>query len=217
MAAAVAQRGYTTGEIVADGVVHAVGLAAAAVGAGALISTAAAGGGPVAAVAVYVFALIAMLTASAAYSLGGRLRFHEVLRRLDHAAILVMIAGTYTPFTAGALTGLPAIGLTAAVWALAAAGVLLKTVIAPHGLRNLTTLLYLAFGWLGLTAAQPFLAVLSPLVLALLLAGGLVYSLGTIVYTVQGLRYQRAIWHGFVVAGAAIHFCAIYLMVAARA
>ena len=158
-----------------------------------------------------------MLTFSAAYSLGAHLRFHEVLRRLDYAAIFIMIAGTYTPFTAGVLNDGWAIGLTTAVWAIAALGVVLKTAVAPYGLRNVTTLLYIAFGWIGVVAAKPFMAVLSPLVLWLVVAGGLIYTLGTVVYTQQHLPYRRAIWHAFVVAGAAAHFWAIFLIVSARA
>ena len=217
MAAGFAERPFRRSEIVADGIVHAVGLAAAVVGARVLIAAAAVHGASVAAVAVYAGALIAMFVVSAAYSLGGRLRFHDVLRRLDFAAIFIMIAGTYTPFTAGALHGGLAIALTAAVWAIAALGVVLKSALAPRGLRNLTTLLYIAFGWIGVVAAEPFLAVLSPTVLWLVLAGGVIYTLGTIFYTVKRLPYRRAIWHIFVVAGAAAHFWAIFLMVTARA
>lgn len=205
------------GEIVADGIVHAVGLAAAITGAGALIAAAAAHGAALAAVAVYALALIAMLAASAAYSLGFRLRFHEILRRLDHAGIFVMIAGSYTPFTVGALTGGWAIGLTAAVWTIAALGVLMKTVLAPHGLRGLTTFLYIAFGWVGVVAAGPFLAALSPPVLRLIVAGGAIYTLGTAFHVPLRLPYRRAIWHGFVIAGAAAHFYAIFLMVTSSA
>ena len=206
MTAKITEYPHGRGEIVADGIVHAVGLAAAIAGAGVLIAAAVAHGTSVAAVAVYAFALIAMLIFSAAYSLGAHLRFHEVLRRLDYAAIFVMIAGTYTPFTAGVLIGGWAVGLTAAVWAIAALGVVLKTVLAPHGLRNVTTLLYIAFGWIGVVAAQPFMAALSPPVLWLVVAGGVIYTLGTVVYTLQHLPYRRAIWHAFVVAGAAAHF-----------
>ena len=205
------------GEVVADGIVHAVGLAAAVVGARVLISAAVLHGTSVAAVTIYAFALIAMLAVSAAYSLGSRLRFHEVLRRLDYAAIFIMIAGTYTPFTAGVLSGGWAIGLTTAVWAIAVLGVVLKTAVAPHGLRNVTTLLYIAFGWVGVLAARPFLAVLSPTVLWLVVAGGVIYTLGTVVYTQQQLPYRRAIWHAFVIAGAAADFTAIFLIVSSRA
>ena len=205
------------GEAVADGIVHAVGLAAAVVGARVLIAAAVLHGTSVAAVAVYAFALITMLAVSAAYSLGSRLRFHEVLRRLDYAAIFIMIAGTYTPFTAGVLSDGWAIGLTTAVWAIAVLGVVLKTLLAPHGLRNVTTLLYIAFGWMGVLAARPFLAVLSPTVLWLVVAGGVIYTLGTVVYTLQQLPYRRAIWHAFVIAGAAAHFTAIFLIVSSRA
>jgi hemolysin III len=217
MAAGTQGRRHSRGEIVADGIVHGIGLGAATAGAGALITVAVFRGASVAAIAIYVAGLLAMLAASAAYNLGFRLRFHEALRRLDHAAIFIMIASTYTPFTAGVLTGGWAIGLTAAVWAVAALGVLLKTVLAPHGLRGVTTLLYIAFGWIGVIAAQPFLAALSPLVLWLVVAGGITYTLGTIVFTLQNLPYQRAIWHGFVVVGAAIHFCAVFAMITASA
>ena len=217
MAAGTKERPHRRGEIVADGLVHAVGLAAAVVGAHALITTVLASGTSVAAVAIYVFGLIAMLAASAAYSFGFRLHFHEVLRRLDHAAIFVMIAATYTPFTAGALHGAWAVGLTSAVWVIAALGVLMKTVLAPYGLRTLTTSLYIAFGWIGLVAVQPFLAALSPLVLWLVVAGGALYTLGTAFHMPLRLPYRRAIWHGFVVAGAAAHFSAIFVMVATRA
>jgi hemolysin III len=217
MTAKITEYPYGRGEVIADGIVHAVGLAAAVVGARVLIAAAVLHGTPVAAVAVYAFALIAMLTFSAAYSLGAHLRFHEVLRRLDYAAIFIMIAGSYTPFTAGVLSDGWAIGLTTAVWAIAALGVVLKTAVAPHGLRNVTTLLYIAFGWIGVVAAGPFMAVLSPLVLWLVVAGGLIYTLGTVVYTQQHLRYRRAIWHAFVVAGAAAHFWAIFLIVSSRA
>jgi hemolysin III len=217
MAADIRGRRDSRGEIVADGIVHAVGLAAATAGAGALIAVAVLRGASVVPAMIYVLALIAMLAASAAYNLGLGFRFREALRRLDHAGIFIMIAGTYTPFTAGVLTGGWAIGLTAAVWAIAALGVLMKTAVAPHGLQGLTTLLYLAFGWVGAVAAQPFLTTLSPLVLWLVLAGGIIYTLGTIFFTLQRLPYRRAIWHGFVVAGAAIHFCAIFVLLAARA
>ena len=217
MAARITEYPHVRGEVVADGIVHAVGLAAAVVGARGLIAAAVLHGTAVAAVAVYAFALIAMLAVSAAYSLGSRLRFHEVLRRLDFAAIFIMIAGTYTPFTAGVLSGGWAIGLTTAVWAIAALGVVLKVVLVPRGRRGLTTLLYIAFGWIGVVAAGPFLAVLSPSVLWLVVAGGVIYTLGTIVFTVQHLPYRRAIWHAFVVAGAAAHFTAIFLMVSSQA
>ncbi len=217
MAAGTRERRARHGEIVADGIVHAVGLVAAVAGAGALITAAVLRGGQVAEAVIYVVGLIAMLAASAAYNLGLHLSFREALRRLDHAAIFVMIAGTYTPFTAGVLHGGWAIGLTATVWAIAALGVLLKTALAPHGLRGLTTLLYIAFGWIGVVAAQPFLATLSPTIVWLVLAGGLVYTLGTVVFTLQRLPYQTAIWHGFVIAGAAVHFCAIFLIVSSQA
>ena len=113
------------------------------------------------AASIYAFGLMAMLGCSAAYSLGGGLRCRELLRRLDHAAIFVMIAGTYTPFTVLALHGALAVTLTAAVWAIAAIGIALK--LLGLGIRPvvLWTGLYVAFGWIGVLAAEPFLATLT--------------------------------------------------------
>ncbi len=209
------ERMHSRGEMVADGIVHAVGLVAGIAGASALVTAAVFRGASPATVSIYGFALIAMFACSAAYNLGVRLRFREMLRRLDHAAIFTMIAGTYTPFTAGVLHGAWAVGLTAAVWGIAGIGIALKLVLAPHGSQPLTTILYIAFGWIGVIAAKPFLAALSPSVLLLVMIGGLVYTAGTIFFALQRLPYQRAIWHAFVVAGAAIHFCAIFDMIAA--
>jgi hemolysin III len=107
--------------------------------------------------------------------------------------------------------------MTIAVWAIAAIGVAVKLLQAPGGSQRLTTLLYIGFGWIGLVAAGPFLSALSAPVPLLIVAGGVVYTSGTIVFSLEKLRYQRAIWHGFVVAGAAIHFWAISAMLASRA
>jgi hemolysin III len=197
-------------------VVHAVGLSAAVVGAVALIAAVAARNGPaeITVAAIYAFALVAMLTCSAAYNLGINLRCREVLRRLDLAAIYVMIAGTYTPFTAVALDGPWAVSLTAAVWVLAALGVAL-TLLRRGCSQALLTGLYLAFGWIGILAARPFLENLAIPVVALLVAGGVIYTAGTIVFSLQRVRYQRAIWHGFVVAAATVHFSAVFGMILA--
>jgi hemolysin III len=203
------------GEFIADGVVHAIGLAAAVAAAATLVAATLFWRSSTAVAAIYAFGLIAMFGCSAGYNLGVRLPFREVWRRLDLAAIFVMIAGTYTPFTVTALSGAWAVGLTAVIWAIAAFGVTMKLVLAPRGSQTVTTLLYIAFGWIGLLAVRPFLEVLSPTVLWMLLAGGLVYTAGTVFFSMEKLRYQRAIWHGFVVAGAAIHFCAIFAMLSA--
>lgn len=209
-------RSPSRGEMTADGIVHVVGLAAAIVGAGVLIAWMAVTSGlaTIVPASIYAFGLIAMLACSAAYNLGVRFRYRELWRRLDHAAIFVMIAGTYTPFTTLALSGWWAIGLTVAVWAIAAVGIVLKLSLKGGRSPLLSALLYIAFGWIGVVAAGPFLASLTPQILALLVTGGAIYTLGTIFHGLQAMPYQRAVWHTFVVAGAALHFSAVFGMMA---
>lgn len=165
--------------------------------------------GQAAAIGVYAGCLVVMLLASAAYNLASPRR-RPLLRRLDHAAIFLMIAGSYTPFTTQRLQGAWAIGMTASVWALALAGAAGK-LFAPGLSKGFWVALYLALGWVALIAARPLLAGVSLAALALLLAGGLVYSLGVIVYLNKSLPFRRAIWHGFVVAAAAVQYVAILI------
>jgi len=148
-----------------------------------------------------------MFLASAAYNLASPRR-RPLLRRLDHAAIFLMIAGSYTPFTTQRLTGAWAWGMTAAVWTLALAGAAGKLFLPGLG-KGFWVVLYLALGWVALIAVRPLLADVSILALALLAAGGLIYSLGVIVYLRKTLPFRRAIWHGFVVAAAATQYAAV--------
>ncbi len=159
------------------------------------------------ALAVYVACLIAMFLASAAYNLTGPRR-RPVLRRLDHAAIFLMIAGSYTPFTTQRLHGAWAWSMTTAVWVLAGAGAAGK-LFAPGLGKGFWVALYLALGWIVLIAVKPLLDSVPLLALGLLLTGGLVYSAGVLVYVRRTLPFRRAIWHGFVVAAAATHFGAV--------
>jgi len=193
----------------ADLAVHAIGLGFAAVGGAMLLALAVALGtaGQAAAVLVYVAGLVAMLALSAAYNFS-RLRWRPLLRRLDHAAIFVMIAGSYTPFTTQRLHGGWALGMTAAVWALALAGVAGKLFLPGLG-RRFWVGLYLALGWLALIALGPIVNAVPRQALWLLAAGGLVYSLGSIFYVIERLSFRRAIWHGHVVGAAALHFAAV--------
>ena len=196
-------------ERVADAWVHAIGLAAAAAGAVTLLILTLVGGrfAATAAVGVYGLCLVAMLLCSTLYNMSGPRR-RPVLRRLDHAAIFLMIAGSYTPFTTQRLAGAWALWMTLAVWSLCLIGAAGKLFL-PGLSKGFWVGLYLAVGWLVLIAVKPLLATVSLLALALLLAGGLVYSLGVIVYLRKTLPFRRAIWHGFVVVAAASHYVAI--------
>lgn len=198
-------------ERVADGWVHIVGLTAGALGGVALLGLSLGFGryGQAVAIAIYAACLVAMFVASMAYNLASPRR-RPLLRRLDHAAIFLMIAGSYTPFTTQRLHGAWAWGMTGVVWTLAL-GAAAGKLFAPGLGKGFWVVLYLALGWAAMVAIQPLLAGVSLLALALLLAGGLVYSLGVIVYLNRGLPYRRAIWHGFVVAAAGTHFAAVLI------
>ncbi len=202
-------------ERLADLVVHLVGLALALVGGGMLLGLAIGFGhlSRLAAAAIYAGGLLTMLALSTAYNFASS-RFQPRLRRFDHAGIFIMIAGSYTPFTTHHLTGVWAWGMTAAVWTIATFGVLAKLLLPGLG-RSFWIVVYLALGWLMLIAVQPLLDSLGPVPLILLAAGGLLYTLGVGFYANKRLGYRRAVWHGHVVAAAAVHWVAVLLAVIA--
>ena len=195
----------------ADLVVHVIGLTFAVIG-GAILLGLAFGLGPLrvgAAVTIYVAGLIAMLALSTAYNFA-KGRWRPLLRRLDHAGIFIMIAGSYTPFTTQRLHGPWAIGMTAAVWGLAALGVAAKLFLPGLG-RRFWVGLYLGLGWLALVAIKPMIEGLSWIALLLLALGGLVYSTGAVFYVLKQLKFRRAIWHGHVVGASALHYVAVLI------
>ena len=199
----------------ADLVVHLTGLALALVGGGMLLGLAIGFGhvGRLAASAIYAGGLLTMLALSTAYNFAPA-RFQPVLRRFDHAGIFLMIAGSYTPFTTQHLTGGWAWGMTAAVWATALFGALAKLLLPGLG-RGFWIAIYLALGWLMVIAVQPLMESLGIAPLILLAVGGLLYSIGVGFYARKALRFRRAIWHGHVVAAAAVHWVAGLLAVIA--
>ena len=159
-------------------------------------------------VAVYALCLMTMLACSTAYNLAPPSSRRALLRRFDHAAIFLMIAGTYTPFTALRLGGTWSILLTAGVWSLALAGAAAKFAF-PRRLEGASVALYLALGWIGVVAARPIFAALDLPTLLLLAAGGLLYTVGTGFHLWRALPFQNAIWHGCVLSAAACHYAAV--------
>lgn len=193
----------------ADKWVHIVGLILAVAGAGTLFGLSIGFGtvGQVFSVAVYGICLALMLSFSIAYNMASP-ENRPFLRRLDHAGIFLMIAGSYTPFTTQSLTGVWSVSMTMAVWGLALAGVAGKLFLPGLG-RGIWVALYLALGWIVLIAMGPMVAAVSLAGMILLGVGGVVYSLGVIFYVRKTLTYRRAIWHGFVLAGAGVQYAAI--------
>jgi hemolysin III len=156
---------------------------------------------------VYSIGLVGMFAASAAYNLVSHVGVKEILRRLDHAAIFVMIAGSYTPF-ALVVGGRAGHMLLAAVWAIAAVGVAIK-LRYPRRFDKLSVLLYLSQGWIVLLALDSITAALSNRALSLLVAGGVVYTVGVAFHLMERLLFHNVIWHIFVLGGAACQFVAI--------
>ncbi|HWF01003.1 MAG TPA: hemolysin III family protein, partial [Caulobacteraceae bacterium] len=173
----------------ADLVVHIAGLAFALFGGGVLMGLSVGFGEltRLAAVGIYCAGLLLMLGFSTAYNFG-KAPWRPVLRRLDHAGIFLMIAGSYTPFTTHNLTGGWAIGMTAAVWTVALAGVAGKLLL-PGLDKRFWVGVYLALGWLVLVALKPLIAGLSWVPLILLAAGGVIYTSGVVFYVNKKLKY----------------------------
>ncbi|MDF3075241.1 MAG: hypothetical protein K0S54_2908 [Alphaproteobacteria bacterium] len=197
-------------ELIADAVVHVLGLVGGGAGAIVLLALGAVWGDAldIAALLIYAAGLLAMLICSALYNLARGSRRRALLRRFDHAAIFAMIAGTYTPFTTLRLEGGWAYGLTAAVWAIALTGMVLK-LWKPHLVEKVSVPLYLALGWIIVIALNPLIGALELSTLVLLAVGGLLYTAGVIFHVWERLPYQNAAWHGFVLAAAAVHYVAI--------
>jgi len=200
----------THGEKLADRWVHIVGLVLAAAGGIVLAVLAAvyAGVGTSVSTAIYALCLIAMLTASTVYNQASPCAARPVLRRLDEAAIFLMIAGSYTPFTTQRFDGAWALGFTLVVWLIAFAGVFAK-LIAPRLSDGFWSVVYALFGWLAVLALKPLVDTVHPAALTLLVIGGLIYTAGVFVFISPRVKFRRAIWHGFVVAGAAAHWSAV--------
>jgi len=162
----------------------------------------------VAGVAIYCVGLLVMILASAAYQFSRPGRAKEFLRRIDHAAIFLMIAATYTPFAANRLGHGTGLALLAAIWLCATAGMTLKLVF-PGRFERLSVVFYLVMGWMILAVAKPLSVALAPIDFWLLLAGGLVYSAGVGFFLAERLPFHKPIWHSFVLVAAALQFGAI--------
>ncbi|SOC35476.1 channel protein (hemolysin III family) [Rhizobium subbaraonis] len=207
---------YDRHELIADGIVHGVGVISALIGVTALLFYAKVWttSGQLAAAAIYGLGLLLSLGISFAYNLWPVSKLKWQLRRFDHSAIFVLIAATYTPFLQRGLEEPLLMGMLVAVWLIAVAGVAMKFLL-PGRYDRLAILLYLAMGWSGVLATGPLRAILPETTLTLILIGGLLYSVGVIFHVWQSLRFQNAIWHGFVVAAAGVHYSAVVTCVSA--
>ncbi len=201
-------------EELANMLTHGVGVVAALAGGTALIVLAALEGDPYGIVGVAVFAatLVLLYSASTLYHAARTPRAKRRLKVLDHAAIYLLIAGTYTPFTLVGLRGAWGWSLFGVILGLAGVGVVFK-LLAAGRFPRLSTAIYVAMGWLVMIAVVPMVRELDPAVIAWLVAGGLAYTSGTAFYHSRRIPYAHAVWHGFVLAGSVCHAVAVGLQI----
>ena len=202
------QRLYSRHEQTADAAVHILGIVFA-INASLWLLWHVTGVSVLLSVSIYCVGLVAMIGCSAAYNLTPSSKPSKtILRRLDHAAIFIMIAATYTPFAVNRLGATSGTIILAVVWICATFGVVMK-LVWPRRFEWLSLGLYLAMGWVIVTVILPLSASLAQVNFWLLMGGGIVYSAGVIFYVMERIPYHRAIWHGFVLAAAVLQFGSI--------
>lgn len=201
---------YDRREIIADAVVHAVGVTAGAVSICALLIVAAptVGAWEFTSILIYGIGLLTALTVSALYNLWPVSPIKWMLRRFDHSAIYLLIAGTYTPFITQMKASAESFLLLVGVWLTSAVGITLKLRF-PGRFDRLSILLYLLLGWSGVITHESVFGILPASTLWLLGIGGILYTAGVAFYLWESLRFQNAIWHGFVVVAAGCHYGAV--------
>lgn len=203
-------RAYTPSERIADNCVHVLGLGAGVIGAAVIVVLSAAQDNPkkLLAVLVYAAGFLTMLSASAAYNIAEATRFRALLRRCDHSAIFIMLAGTSTPFAMNLTNGRAGIAATIGIWLTSVGGIALKWV-APALFERCAVPLFLALGWTSIVLMWPLGTSLPPASAVALIAGGALYTIGVAFHCWESLPFQNAIWHGFVLVAAFCHYLSI--------
>lgn len=209
-------QGYSVAEEIANSISHGIGCIFGIVGLVLLLTQAVEMRADTIAITSYSLyggSMILLFLASTLYHAIPHQKAKYWLKKFDHCAIYLLIAGTYTPFLLVGLKSPLARGLMVVIWSLALAGIIFKLTIA-HRFKALSLVTYLSMGWLSLVVIYQLATRLSAGGVWLLAAGGIVYSLGVIFYVSRRIPYNHAIWHGFVLGGSVLHFCAIYFYVA---
>ena len=198
-------------EELANAVTHGIGLVLSLIGLPILILVALDRGERAMVIGASVFGatLIALYAASTLYHAIPHPTLKQKLRVVDHAAIYLLIAGTYTPFTLGVLRGTWGWTLFGIVWTLAALGVLFKVVFGSGAMAKLSTAIYVAMGWVIIIAIKPLMASMEHAGLMLLVAGGLCYTGGVIFYVDRRRAWTHPVWHLFVMGGSICHYFAV--------
>ncbi len=198
-------------EELANAITHGAGFVASLIGLPFLVLSAANRGERAALVGASVFgaALVALYAASTLYHAVSHPTLKQKMRVFDHAAIYLLIAGTYTPFTLGVLRGRWGWALFGIVWTLAALGVLFKVLFGSGAMSKLSTIVYVAMGWVAIFAAKPLIANMESAGLMLLVGGGLFYTGGVVFYVDKRRSWTHPVWHLFVLGGSICHYFAV--------
>ena len=214
MAQHAAVNGYSIAEEVAHSITHGIGLLLSLAGLAILVVNSSYYGDAwhIVSSSVYGATLVLLYSASTLYHAITVPNVKKILQKVDHAAIYLLIAGTYTPFTLVNLRGGWGWTLFGMVWSIAIAGMIMELIVQRR-YKSISIGLYLGLGWLVMIAIGPVIDNVAPGGIVLLLAGGLCYSLGVIFYVWKSLLYHHAVWHLFVLAGSALHFFAVLLYV----
>ncbi len=201
-------------EEIANSITHGAGAALSVAGLSPLVVLASIYGGPAHIVGCSVFGttLVLLYTASTLYHSFQGARVKRIFKTIDHSCIYLLIAGTYTPFTLVSLKGAWGWILFGIIWGMALLGIVFK-VFYVYRFRILSTLVYIAMGWLVVIAGKTLIDRVPPGGLALLLSGGLAYTGGVLFYACKKIPYHHAIWHLFVLAGSVLHYFAVMLYV----
>ena len=209
-------RTQSAGEELANSISHAIGLVGAIVGAPILLLAAIRHASAFFLVGTIIFIATMLLVyfGSTLYHAWPRTRVKSTLQLLDHSAIFLLIAGTYTPFALGPLRDAGGLTMLGIVWTLALFGVVMKTTRGPLRHRKLAMTLYLGTGWLGLILIRPLALAVPWSAVLWLIAGGIAYTAGTLFFANERLRYAHFVWHLFVLAGTSCHFAAVFICAA---
>jgi len=202
---------YTRREELFHSISHGIGVSLALVGLAGLVIWAASHGDRVDifSFSIYGVSLVLLYLASTLYHSMRNPRWKLIFRKFDHAAIYILIAGTYTPFLLVSLRGAWGWSLLGLIWGLALLGVAFKTLFINH-FERLATLGYILMGWLVVLFGKQVLASLTPVAMIWLAAGGMLYTVGVIFYAIRQIPYNHAIWHLFVMGGSLCHFIAVW-------
>ena len=203
----------SAGEEVANGISHGIGLVGAIISTPILLLTAFHHGNIPFFIGTIIFTSTMLLVylASTLYHVWPQTDTKSLLQVIDHAAIFLLIAGTFTPFALGPLRGGGGLAMLGIVWALALFGVIMKATRGVLRHRRLAMTLYLGTGWIGLTVLRPLALAIPLSALLCLIAGGIAYTAGTLFFANERLRYSHFVWHLFVLAGTSCHYAAVFI------